>query len=286
MKKIRTHLHEQLTNLSKADVHIHSNYSDGKPTIEEILEYTQNSTNLDVIAITDHDTIEGAVYARELMKKHKYRFELIVGEEISSIEGHILGLYLTKKIERDLPAHETIRQIHEQGGIAIAAHPFYTTRMNNGKIIWANGVGGVTLIREKSHFNAIETVNAVPTFEEENLRAKYLNRLVLFRAETGSSDAHILQAIGKGYTLFEGKKAADFRTAILAHETQAMNDKWDILGLARYAYFFLPVGMRATFNTILHGRREKIPDLVKFPSKRKLRKEMETELGVEFERTE
>lgn len=283
---IRTHLHEQLTNLSKADVHIHSNYSDGQPTIEEILEYVETRTNLDVIAITDHDTIEGALYAKELMKKKKYRFELIVGEEVSSLEGHIVGLFLNKKIERDLPAHETIKQIHEQGGIAIAAHPFYTTRMNNGKIIWANGVGGVTLIREKNHFNAIETVNATPTFEEENLRAKYLNRLVLLRAETGSSDAHILQAIGKGYTLFEGKKAEDFKAAVLAHETQAMNDKWDILGLARYAYFFLPVGLRATVNTLLHGRREKIPDLVKFPSKRRLRKEMKTELEVELERAE
>jgi predicted metal-dependent phosphoesterase TrpH len=279
MKKLRRHLHDQLTNLSKADVHIHSNYSDGIPTIEDILEYVETETNLDVIAITDHDTIEGALYAKELMKKKKYRFQLIVGEEVSSREGHILGLFLTKKIEPDLTAHDTIRYIHEQGGIAIAAHPFYESRMNNGKTIWARGVGATTLIQEKSHFNAIETVNATPTFEEENLRAKYLNRLVLLRSETGSSDAHILQAIGKGYTLFEGKRAEDFKKAIQTHETQAMNDKWDILGLARYAYFFLPVGTRTSINTIIHGRREKIPELVNFPSKRKLRKEVDFELA-------
>jgi len=277
---IRTQLHQQLKDLSKADIHMHSNFSDGAASVEEILHYVQKETNLDVIAITDHDTIEGALYAKELMKKHKYRFELIVGEEVSSIEGHILGLFLTKKIEPNLPAHEVLKEIHAQGGIAIAAHPFYETRMNSGKVTWAHGVGATTLIKEKTHFHAIETVNATPVFEEENLRAKYINRLLLMRAETGSSDAHILQAIGKGYTLFEGKTAHALREAILDHQTQAMNDKWDLLGVVRYAYFFLPLGLRTAFNTLIHGRREKIPNIVKFPSKRKLRKEIEAEVEL------
>jgi len=276
-KPIRTHLHKQLHDLSKADLHIHSDHSDGRPTIEEILEYTQHETNLDVIAITDHDTIEGALLAKELVKKKKYRFEVIVGEEISSIEGHILGLFLHEKIEPNQSAHETLKQIHAQGGIGIAAHPFYKSRMNNGRVIWAKGVGATTLIQEKTHFNAIETVNATPTFEEENLRAKYINRLLLLRAETGSSDAHILQAIGKGYTLFEGKTASALHEAILDHQTQAMNDKWDVFGVMRYGYFFLPIGLRTTFNTLLHGRRKKEIDIVKFPSKRILKKEVEVE---------
>jgi len=274
MKMIRTQLHEQLHNLSKADLHIHSNYSDGAPTIEAILDYVQHKTNLDVIAITDHDTIEGALYARELMKKKKYRFELIVGEEVSSNEGHILGLFLHKQIQPDIPAHEVLKQIHEQGGISIAAHPFYESRMNSGKITWAHGVGTITLLQEKNHFDAIETVNATPVYDEENLRAKYINRLLLFLAETGSSDAHILQGIGKGYTLFEGKTTHAVREAILNHETQAMNDKWDILGLFRYGYFFLPTGLRTVLNTMLHGRRDKQVELVNFPSKRKLRKKV------------
>lgn len=279
MKKLRRHLHEQLSDLSKADLHIHSNYSDGRPSIEEILEYVENNTNLDVIAITDHDTIEGALLAQTLVKKKKYRFEVIVGEEISSDEGHILGLFLNSKVEPNQSAHETLKQIHAQGGISIAAHPFYKSRMNNGRVIWAKGVGATTLIQEKNHFNGVETVNATPTFEEENLRAKYINRLLLLRAETGSSDAHILQAIAKGYTLFEGKTANALKEAILDHQTQAMNDKWDILGVMRYAYFFLPVGLRTTFNTILHGRRKKVPDIVKFPSKRTLKKEIEGEFA-------
>jgi predicted metal-dependent phosphoesterase TrpH len=277
MKKLRRRLHDQLPGLSKADLHIHSFFSDGKPSIEEILAYTEKKTNLDVIAITDHDTINGALHAAELATKRKYRFEVIVGEEISSIEGHILGLFLHEKIEPNQSAHETLKQIHAQGGIAIAAHPFYNSGMNNGRTIWARGVGATTLIQEKNHWNAIETVNATPTFEEENLRAKYLNRIILLRSETGSSDAHILQAIGKGYTLFEGKTAEELRTAILDHETQAMNDKWDLLGLFRYGYFFLPAGLRTTVNTFIHGRRKKTLEIVRFPSKRKLKKEISDE---------
>jgi len=277
MKMLRKRLHEQLPGLSKADLHIHSFFSDGKPSIEEILGYTQHMTNLQVIAITDHDTIEGALHAAELASKRKYRFEVIVGEEISSNEGHILGLFLHEKIEPGQPAHETIKQIHAQGGLAIAAHPFYNSSVNNGKTVWARGVGATTLIQEKNHWNAIETVNATPTFEEENLKAKYLNRLILLRSETGSSDAHIVQGIGKGYTLFEGKTAEELREAILDHDTQAMNDKWDILGLFRYGYFFFPMGLRAAANTMIHGRRKKTREIVKFPSRRALRKEVENE---------
>ena len=80
--------------LGKADLHIHTNYSDGKPSVEEILEYVQNKTDLDVIAITDHDTIEGAVLAKKIASEKKYRFEVIIGEEVSAQEGHIVGLFL------------------------------------------------------------------------------------------------------------------------------------------------------------------------------------------------
>jgi predicted metal-dependent phosphoesterase TrpH len=274
MATVNQQIKKQLENISKADLHIHSNYSDGVPTIEEILEHVEHKTDLDVIAITDHDTIEGALYAKSLMDKKKHRFDLIVGEEVSSNEGHILGLFLTKKVEPFRPAHEIIRDIHKQGGIAIAAHPFYRTRFNNGKQIWADGVGANTLLKEKTQFNAIETVNATPTFEQENLRAKYLNRTLLFRAETGSSDAHILDAIGKGYTIFEGVDAKDLKEAILTHQTQAVYDHWNILGVLKYAYFFLPKGLRTAVTTIVFGPRKRDRQIINFPNRFKLKKEV------------
>jgi len=70
-----------------ADVHMHTNYSDGTGSVEEVLAFAQERTSLDVIAITDHDTIEGALRARDLAAERDYRFEVIVGEEISTREA-------------------------------------------------------------------------------------------------------------------------------------------------------------------------------------------------------
>src|SRR6266576_4612265 len=73
--------------LGKADLHIHSTYSDGIGTIEQILEHVRHQTDLDVIAITDHDVIEGSLRARDLWAQGEYRFDFVVGEEVSTYEG-------------------------------------------------------------------------------------------------------------------------------------------------------------------------------------------------------
>lgn len=252
---------EEIKKLGKADLHIHSNYSDGRPTIEEILDYVQDQTDLDVIAITDHDEIEGALKAAELVKEKKYRFEVIVGEEVSSNEGHIVGLFLKKKIEPHQPDHEVLKQIKAQGGITVAAHPFENMRFVDSNGLTMDGIGLVNLIHEKRGFDAVEIVNATPTLGEENTKAKFINRTLLFKAETGSSDAHIVEAIGKGYTIFEGKTKADLRYALVHHQTQAMRAKWSIRALFKYAFFFIPIGIRMTAFTLLHGRAEKKPQL-------------------------
>ena len=70
--------------LGRADLHMHSNYSDGIGTIQQILDYAQEQTRLDVIALTDHDVIEGSLRARDLWAKGSYRFDFIVGEEVST----------------------------------------------------------------------------------------------------------------------------------------------------------------------------------------------------------
>lgn len=250
------------TKLGKADVHIHSVYSDGDEKIEDILEYAQNKTDLDVIAISDHDTIEGALKAQELMKGKNYRFQLIIGEEITTQEGHIVGLFLKEAIPSNLSVQETLARIRVQKGLAIASHPFYHSKMKHAKYATMDGIGATTLLRNNSFIDAIEIVNATPTLSDENLAASILNKTLLFNAEVGNSDAHILAAIGMGYTLFEGKTAADFRKAVLQHQTRAMYKNWSYLGLFKYAYFYFPLGLRLLIHTILHGRKHRPPDLL------------------------
>lgn len=239
--------------LSKADLHIHSNHSDGRPGIAEILEYVEKETDLDIIAITDHDTIDGALEAKKIMDEKNYRFDLIVGEEISTEEGHILGLFLKEAIPAKIGLKEALAEIKKQGGLAIVPHPFQVTRMNNGKNVTMDGIGAKNVIKYKRMIEGVEVINATPTLGAENIEASVLNSTIIFQAEIGDSDAHILEAIGKAYTVFEGKTAHDLRKAIEKNQTKAVHDKWSIFALAKYLFFFIPIGFRMLWYTLIHG---------------------------------
>jgi predicted metal-dependent phosphoesterase TrpH len=198
---------------SKADLHIHSDHSDGLTTIPEIMEYVQSSTDLSVIAITDHNTIEGAVFAKSLSEL--YDFEVVVGEEVSSKSGHILGLFIEEEVRAGMTAADTIRAIEEQGGVAVIAHPFANR---------AFGPFGLKSVGDAVNdlgFKALEVYNSSPYLIRANrLAAKMLAGGQGFAA-TGGSDAHVCQAIGQGYTLFRGTSADELRTSIDNLETRA-----------------------------------------------------------------
>lgn len=262
---------EKIEKLGKADLHIHSNFSDARPSIEEILDYVQNSTQLNLIAICDHDTIDGALKAKRLIKHKKYRFDVIIGEEISTKEGHILGLFLNEKIVSGRSAHDTILEIKKQGGLAIAAHPLQHVRFKSRSAILMDGIGFVTLLKEKENLDGVETINATPTLSKVNHGARFLNDTLIMKAEVGSSDAHILHAIGKAYTVFEGTTAAELKDALLNCQTKSVSAKWNFTSLMRYLFFFLPKGLRLTFNTLIHGRHKKRPKLINFPKMYKIK---------------
>lgn len=221
---------------------MHTDASDGGHSPAELLEHVEHHTDLDVIAITDHDTIDGALEARRLHQHGSYRFDLIVGQEITSQDGHIVGLFITKPVPKELPAGDTIRLIHAQGGLAVAAHPFLKLRYIDPDMLTADGVGVDVLMSEQ--FDAIEIINGSPTMSEENARARMLNRTILFRAEVGGSDAHILEAVGKGYTLFPGRSAADFRKAIEQKTSEPVGTRYRIRELFKYLRFFAKLKFR------------------------------------------
>jgi predicted metal-dependent phosphoesterase TrpH len=173
-----------------------------------------------------------------------------------------LGLFLEKEVPPNLSIRETCKRIRAQGGITVAAHPFNYDRINGGKITVDDGIGMVNLIKEKRYLDAIEVVNATPTRTDENLSSWFVNSTLLFKAEFGGSDAHILDAIGVGRTLFEGKTAEDLKEALLHNQTKAIKERWRMLALLRYAYFFIPIGIRLLSYTLLHGRRPKRPEMI------------------------
>ncbi len=107
----------------KLDLHTHSELShDGAITLKHYRKILE-SGKLDFIAITDHNEINFALNAKKVLGE-----KIIVGEEISSGEGHIIGLFLKEKVQKGLSALETIDQIHSQNGLAYVVHPFDSRR--------------------------------------------------------------------------------------------------------------------------------------------------------------
>jgi predicted metal-dependent phosphoesterase TrpH len=213
-----------LGKLGRADLHMHSTYSDGIGTIEQILRYAQHRTNLAAIALTDHDEIEGALRARDLWAMSRHRFDFIVGEEISTLEGHLLALFIEKRIRPGLSMERSIDLVHEQGGLAIVAHPLNRVfrhscqrevldRIARSRDTWLDG---------------IETWNASFCGIYANRVAMSTNRRMYGWAELGNSDAHTLSAIGSGCTWFEGFTAQDLRASIEAGLTAPGGRLWRV----------------------------------------------------------
>src|SRR3979490_2558567 len=102
----------------RADLHMHTTVSDGWPTPKELVEHAARRAGLDVIAVTDHDTIEGALRAQEHGAK-RARFYVIVGEEVSSRDGHIVALFIERRVRPGMSAAPHVDAIHAQGGLAL-----------------------------------------------------------------------------------------------------------------------------------------------------------------------
>jgi predicted metal-dependent phosphoesterase TrpH len=203
-------------NLGRADLHIHTLASDGTSGIAEILDHVERRTDLDVIAITDHERIDAAVAAQAMARDRGLRFEVIVGEEISTRGGHLLALFMTEPIPPLRSLRESIARVHDQGGIAVPAHPLVPYPLcAQGRVLRSLAANSDPRFRP----DALEAFN--PTILG---RARH-RRVVEFTAELGlaaigNSDAHAASAIGQGWTTFPGTSAEDLRAAILARTTE------------------------------------------------------------------
>jgi predicted metal-dependent phosphoesterase TrpH len=208
---------------------MHTTSSDGWPTPHELVDHAARRASLNVIAVTDHDTIEGALRAREHAAK-RARLHVIVGEEVSSRDGHIVALFLERRIRPGMTAAATVHAIHDQGGLAMAPHPFWRTQ----KRTRTGPVHGVGWLAAELDFDAIEVENGTPGFYVFNQLAHRLN-LGLGAAEVGSSDAHILDAVGRAFTEFPGRTPEALRLAIESGTTVAGRQRYRPVGLVRYA---------------------------------------------------
>ena len=170
----------------KLDMHTHSEYSPDSRTPLEAQAKALVAKGIDVVCATDHNTIEGALRLRELATS----LRVIVGEEVTSRDGEIIGLFLETAIPRGLSGEETIARIHDQGGIVSVPHPFSRNRLYHIK--------RAALERLWQQIDCIEVFNAREAFAADNLRAAAFAKEHNIPGAVGS-DAHRTSEIGRAW---------------------------------------------------------------------------------------
>ena len=147
------------------------------------------------LAITDHERIDGAQAARDLAPQG---LTVIVGEEIRSTDGDVLGLFLERAVAPGLSAAETIAAIHEQGGLAGLPHPF--DRFRNSALA---GEREELLAELAEQLDFVEAYNARVPFAEANERAAAFARRHGLPG-VASTDAHSLLEVAVACTIVPG----------------------------------------------------------------------------------
>lgn len=228
----------------RADLHIHTLASDGTAGVEAILDHVERRTDLDVIAITDHERVDAAIAARSMARDLGLRVEVVIGEEVTTLGGHLLALFVEEPIRPYRTLRTTILAVHDAGGLAIPAHPLVPYPL------CAQGWMLRRLLDDPdpgAHPDALETLN--PT----SLGKPWHRRVVRFAdqhglARVGNSDAHALEAIATGWTTFPGRDSADLRRAI---ETRSTDHD---------GTFHETVGQLGTFGQQLRKRSRDVRD--------------------------
>lgn len=180
------------------DTHVHTEFSpDSRANIPDVILQAVHR-GLTAIAITDHNTMDALPKATAALAQLQAagrvpaRFFLIPGEEVTSADGHIIALYISRPIPSKLSAITTIGLIHAQGGLAIAAHPLFRDSL---------GTLALTL-----PFDGVETVNGAEEAEFLVAKAAARQRRSRFYSlvtgpRFGASDAHDARLVGLCYTI-------------------------------------------------------------------------------------
>ena len=185
---------DPLAALGAADLQVHTSHSDGLTTPEEAVRWAERA-GLDVLAITDHDDLRGALETREAAARIGSRVEVVTGIEITTRSGHLLALFIERPVPSFRSLAATLEAVHSQGGLCVIPHPLMPLppslhRRTIDRILAAPPPRGA--------FDAIELAGGVRIGEFLRRRARRLNAERWHLPETGGSDAHFPEANRRG----------------------------------------------------------------------------------------
>jgi predicted metal-dependent phosphoesterase TrpH len=171
----------------RVDLHLHSHYSpDGRSSLEELI-LRCSECGLDRIALTDHNTVEGALALAKMAPELA-----IVGEEAKTREGEVIGLFITDRIPPYLPAEDVMDMIHAMGGLTYMPHPLDRRRSN---------FRAERIVELADRIDIIETYNAWCEPAANHAAARLAGDLGKVAA-TGS-DSHAARELGRSWMEIE-----------------------------------------------------------------------------------
>ncbi|MGQ9572165.1 MAG: PHP domain-containing protein [Dehalococcoidia bacterium] len=167
----------------KADLHTHTYLSPDGLTSPEKYVKTCLKRGINCVAVTDHNDIAGALAVQKLAP-----FKVIIGEEVESSAGEIIGLFLQERVAAGLSPEETVEHVKEQGGLICVPHPFDRFRREH--------LTEAALMRILAQVDIIEVLNARTTLRSDNERAaRFAQEHGL--AMSAGSDAHSARELGR-----------------------------------------------------------------------------------------
>lgn len=189
----------------RLDFHAHTGHSrDCAVPAARLLEDALRA-GVNLLCVTDHDTIEGGRQAASIARVRADQhagLAVVVGEEVMTSEGEIIGLFLTATIPRGLPPVEVARRIRGQGGLVTIPHPF--DRLRGSRL----REGALRAVVDAGLVDAIEARNARVTFGADNERAAAFARAHGLPV-VGGSDAHVRGEAGAAYSTLDVPPATD-----------------------------------------------------------------------------
>lgn len=233
----------------RADFHTHSNYSRDSLISPPAYIAACIRRGINCVAVTDHNEIQGAF---EIQKRAPFR--VIVGEEVKTAEGEIIGLFLKEFVPRDLTPEDTVQAIHEQGGLAVVPHPF--------DIFRRSVIRPDALERVKAQVDAIEGFNC------RNILQRHDDKAVELAKSTGKprtlgSDAHSLWELGGAVLEMEDfETPAEFLQALAGGRIVGKRSLPMVHWLSTYAKVRWRLGLRPAYASPpqgpLHPRGERV----------------------------
>ena len=186
----------------KADLHVHTCYSkDSTSPIEKVVQRCIE-VGINCVAVTDHDCISGALEIKRIAP-----FTVIIGEEVLTDRGEIMGLFLSEEVPPHLSPEETVERIKYQGGLVCIPHPFDRFRPHSR-------LHRDALERIMPDVDLVEVFNSRTLFKQDAARALELAQRHGLPGTAGS-DAHVIQEIGRAFIeIPEFNDAQQFITAL------------------------------------------------------------------------